>query len=229
MTPAQLPAAARPAIRQSHRPLLLDPSGRTSPPWLATAGPVPPPTARCHAPDIAGHRGCRTAARRCGRPDSANRTSAGYTDAGRRASASRYICGPCRTLSRAEWRSPRAGGSSGRSRGVTTLGLVAQAPTNPPRGRARPSRSRITLHRTPRRSGSPGTVWERPATRRPNRRRLLHRGACHRPVMRRQARSGQRGRPNWSSMVRSGPFSLPGAAQRGLCGELEQHIQDEEG
>jgi hypothetical protein len=126
VTPAQLPAAARPAIRQSHRPLLLDPSGRSSPPWLATAGPVPPPTARCHAPDIAGHRGCRTAARRCGRPDSANRTSARYTDVGRRASASRYICGPCRTLSRAEWRSPRAGGSSGRSRGVTTLGLVAR-------------------------------------------------------------------------------------------------------
>jgi hypothetical protein len=124
--PAQLPPAARPAIRQSHRPLLLDPTGRSSPPWLATAGPVPPPTARYHAPDTAAHHGCRTAARRCGRPDSANRRSARYTDVGRRASASRYICGPCRTLSRAEWRSPRAGGSSGRTRRVTTLGLVAR-------------------------------------------------------------------------------------------------------
>ena len=103
-----------------------------------------------------------------------------------------------------------------------------QAPTNPPGGRARPSRSRIALHRTPRRSGSPGTVWERPATRRPNRRRLLHRGACHRPVMRHQARVGPTRSPNRSSMVRSGPFPLPGAPQTGVYGDLEQHIHDEE-
>jgi hypothetical protein len=126
VTLAQLPPAATPAIRQSHRLLLLGPSAPSSPPWLATAGPAPPPAARCRAPDTAGHRGCRTAARSCGRPGSASRRSAGCTDGHCRAWASRCNCGPCRSPNRARWRSPRAGGSSGRSRGVTALGLVAR-------------------------------------------------------------------------------------------------------
>jgi hypothetical protein len=122
--PAQLPPAAPPAIRQAPRPLLLGPGGSSSPPLLATAGPVPPPTARSRAPDTADRRGCRTAVRSCGRPGSANRRSAGCTDRNRRAWASRYRCGPWRSPSRVGWRSPRAGGSSGRSRDVTALGLV---------------------------------------------------------------------------------------------------------
>jgi len=115
VTPAQLPPAATPASRQPHRPLLHGPGGPSSPPWLATAGPAPPPTARCRASDTQGQRGCRTAGRGCGRPGSANRRSAGCTDRGRRAWANRYRCGPYRTPSRAGSRSPRAGGSSGRS------------------------------------------------------------------------------------------------------------------
>jgi hypothetical protein len=111
-------------------------------PLACHSGPAPPPAARCRAPDTAGHRGCKTAARSCGKPGSASRRSAGCTDRSRRAWASKYRCGPCRTPSRAGWRSPRAGGSSGRSRGVTALGLVARL-RRPPRGRARPSRSRI--------------------------------------------------------------------------------------
>jgi hypothetical protein len=161
LPPAQPPSAATPASRHAHRPHLLRPGGASSPPWPATAGPAPPPTARCHVPDTAGHRGCRTAARGCGRPGSANRRSAGCTDTGRRAWASRYRCGPCRSPSRAGWRSLRAGGSSGRSPGVTALGLVARLrPTHQsgghghvgaasrvhrrPAGRARRARSRCS-------------------------------------------------------------------------------------
>jgi hypothetical protein len=142
--PAQLPLAATPAIRQAHRPLLPGPGGPSSPPWLATAGPAPPLTTRCRAPDTAGHRGCKRAARRRGKPDSANRRSAGCTERSCRASASRYICGPCRSLNRAGWRSPRAGRSSGHSRGSPPW-PGCQTPTNPPSGRARPSRSRIAV------------------------------------------------------------------------------------
>src|SRR4029453_15546803 len=72
-----IPPRPTPASRQSHRPLLPGPGGPSSPPWLATAGLAPPPTARCRAPDTARQRGCRTAARSCGRPDSAHSPCAG--------------------------------------------------------------------------------------------------------------------------------------------------------
>ena len=55
----------------------------------------------------------------------------------------RATAGPCRSPSRARWRSPRAGGSSGRSRGLTAFGLVAGL--RPPTKRARPGRSRIAV------------------------------------------------------------------------------------
>jgi hypothetical protein len=96
--------------------------------------PAPPPTARCRAPDTAGPRGCRTAAHRHGRPGSANRRSAGCTDQRRPAWASSCTCEPCRSPSQARGRSPRADESSGRSPGVTALGLLARLPTNPPAG-----------------------------------------------------------------------------------------------
>jgi hypothetical protein len=127
VTPAQPSPATTPAIRQPpHRPLLLGPCRPSSPPWPATAAPAPPPTARRRAPNTAGQHDCRTAVRRCGRPGSANRRSAGCTETGRRAWANKCSCGPCRSRIRAGWRSPRAGGSSGRSPGVTALGLVAR-------------------------------------------------------------------------------------------------------
>jgi hypothetical protein len=202
VTLAQLPPAATPAIRQSHRLLLLGPSAPSSPPWLATAGPAPPPAARCRAPDTAGQRGCRTAARSCGRPGSASRRSAGCTDGHCRAWASRCNCGPCRSPNRARWRSPRAGGSSGRSRGVTALGLVARLqPTHRTDGRVRPSRSRVAVPPySPAGRGSPGTVWVRPATQGRNGRRALRRCASDRPVMSCQARVG-RMRPASSSSI----------------------------
>ena len=149
MTPAQLPPAATPASRQPHSPLLHGPGGPSSPPWLATAGPAPPPTARCRASDTQGQRGCRTAGRGCGRPGSANRRSAGCTDRSRRASANRYRYGPCRIPSRAGWRSPRAGGSSGRSRGVTALDLIARPrPTHQAGGHGQVGAA-SQFHRTP--------------------------------------------------------------------------------
>jgi hypothetical protein len=123
--PAELPPAVPSASRQPLRPLLGGPGGASSSPWPAIAGPAPPPTARCRVPNTADQHGCRTAARSCGRPDSANRRSGGCTDVGRRAWANTYRCGPCRSPSREGWRSPRAGGSSRRSPGVTALGRVA--------------------------------------------------------------------------------------------------------
>ena len=156
--PAQLPPAATPASRQAHRPLLLGPSGPSSPPWLATAGPAPPPTARCHAPDTAAHHGCRTTARSCGKPGSANRRSAGYTDRGCQAWASTCSVGPCRTPSRAGWRSPRAGGSSGHSRGVTALAWLPSSDQPTKRtgtAKSEPHRGSTVL---PRRSDPPSTV-----------------------------------------------------------------------
>jgi hypothetical protein len=164
--PAQLPPAAMPATRRSQRLLPRGPGGPSSPPWLATAGPAPPPTARCRAPDTAAHRGCRTAARRRGRPGSANHRSAGCTERRRQASASSYICGPCRTLSRAGWRSPRAVGSSGHSRGLTTLGLVARLrPTHQAGGHGHVgAASRSPPYSPP--AGLTDAIWVRPATRR---------------------------------------------------------------
>jgi hypothetical protein len=135
------PSASWPAAARTVR--------RLPAPWLATAAPAPPPAARRRAPDTAARRGCRTAARSCGRPDSANRRSAGCTDRSHRASASRYRCGPCRIPSRAGWRSPRAGGSSGRSPGVTALGLVARLrPTHQAGGHGQVGAA-SRFHRTP--------------------------------------------------------------------------------
>jgi hypothetical protein len=121
----QLLLAVEPASRHRHR-ALLGQCRLSSSPWPATAGPAPPPTARCRAPDTGGRRGCRTAGRERGTPGSASRRSAVCRDGGRRAWASTCSGGPCPTPSRARWRSPRAGVSSGRSRGVTVLGVVAR-------------------------------------------------------------------------------------------------------
>jgi hypothetical protein len=167
--PAPPPPAAPPAIGQPHRPLLLGPGGPSSPPWPATAAPAPPPTAQSPAPDTAGQHDCRTAARECGRPGSANRRSGGCTARGRRASASSYMGGPCPIPSRAGWRSPRAGGCSGRSPGVTAVGLVARGPTNSPSGGHGQVGAASRFHRTPPRSDRPGTVRTRPPTRKAQR------------------------------------------------------------
>jgi hypothetical protein len=125
VAPAQLLRAAAPTCRHRHGPRLLGPCRPSSSPWPATAGPAPPPMARCRAPGTAGRRGCRTAAHECGRPGSANRRSVGCTDERRRAWASSCNGGPCRSPSRARGRSPRADGSCGRSPDVTALGLLA--------------------------------------------------------------------------------------------------------
>ena len=85
------------------------------------------------------------------RPTAPNRRSGGCTDGGRRASASRCSGGPCRSPSRARWRSPRAGASSGASRGLTALGLVARLhPTHRAGGHGQAG-AVSRLHRTPRR------------------------------------------------------------------------------
>jgi hypothetical protein len=203
--PVQRRPAAAPASRRRRGPLLLGRCGACPPPWLATAAPAPPPTAPRRAPDTAGRRGCRTAARSCGTPGSANRRSPGCTDRSRRASANRYRCGPCRTPSRAGWRLPRAGGSSGRSPGVTALGLVARLrPTHQAGGHGQVGAA-SRLHRTPRRSGSPGTVWVRPATQSRNGHRTRHPGALDRPVMSRPARVGLTRSATGSWIVRWGP------------------------
>ena len=118
-----LPVAA-PASRHGHRRALLGRCRPSSSPWPATTGEAPPPAARCRAPGTAGRRGCRTAGRGCGRPGSASRRSGGCTDGGRRAWASSCTCGPCRSPSRARWRAPRVGASSGASRGLTALGWL---------------------------------------------------------------------------------------------------------
>jgi hypothetical protein len=126
VAPAQPRPAAAPANRHRHRRALLGHGRPSSSPWPATAGPAPPPAARCRAPNTGGRRGCRRAARGCGTPGSARRRSAECTDGHRRAWASKCSCGPCPTPSRARWRSPQAGASCGASRGLTALGLVAR-------------------------------------------------------------------------------------------------------
>ena len=60
-------------------------------------------------------------------------------------------CGPCRILSRAGWRSPQAGGSSGHSRGVTALGLVAGLRRTHQAGGHGQVGAASQFHRTPRR------------------------------------------------------------------------------
>jgi hypothetical protein len=121
VAPAGPHPVAEPASRHRHRRALLGQCRPSSSPWPAIAGPAPPPAAQYRAPDNSGRRGCRTAGRGRGTPGSANRRSVGCTDRDRRASASKCSGGPCPTPSRARWRSPRAGASSGRSRGLTAL------------------------------------------------------------------------------------------------------------
>jgi hypothetical protein len=143
---AQWLPVAEPASR--HRRALLGRCRPSSSPWPATAGPAPPPAARCRAPDTAGRRGCRTADRGRGRPGSASRRSEGCTDGRRRAWASTCSGGPCRTPSRAGWRSPPVGGSSGRSRGLTALGPVARLRPAHQAGGHGPAAAASRCHRT---------------------------------------------------------------------------------
>jgi hypothetical protein len=119
--------AAKPASRHRRGWLRIGRCRLSSSPLPATAGPAPPPAARCRAPGTASRRGYRTAARGCGMPDSGGRRSVGCTDGGRRASASRYICGRCSSPSGAGWQAPLAGGSSGRSPGVTALAWLSRS------------------------------------------------------------------------------------------------------
>jgi hypothetical protein len=150
LAPAQPCPVAAPARRHRHRRGLLGRRRPSSSPWPATAGPAPPPAARCRAPGTAGRRGCRTAARERDMPGSASRRSAECTDGRRRASASKCNGGPCPTPSRARWRSPRAGASSGRSRGLTALGQVARLRQTHQAGGHGQAGAESRFHRTPR-------------------------------------------------------------------------------
>ncbi len=158
VAPAQPRPVAAPASRHRHRRGLLGRCRPSSSPWPATAGPAPPPAARCRAPNTAGRRGCRTAGRGYGRPDSANRRSGGCTDGRRQAWASTCSGGPCRSPSRARWRSPRAGASSGASRGLTALGLVARLQPTHLAGGHGPAGAHRSLTVLPGGQGLPGTV-----------------------------------------------------------------------
>jgi hypothetical protein len=142
VAPGQPLPAAAPTRRHRQCPLLLGQCRPSSSPWPATAAPARPPAAQCHAPDTADRHGCRTAGREDGRPGNAHRRSAECTDRCRQASASTCSGGPCRAPSRARWRSPRAGASSGAPRGLTALGLLpaSDQPTNQA-GKARPERT----------------------------------------------------------------------------------------
>ena len=156
VAPAQPRPAAAPASHHHHRRALLGQCRPSSSPWPATAGPAPPPAARCRAPDTADRRSCRTACRKYGTPGNARRRSAECTDRCRQASASKYSGGPCQAPSRARWRSPRAGASSGASRGLTALGLVARLrPTHRSGGHGLAGAA-SRFHRTLRRYGPTG-------------------------------------------------------------------------
>ena len=147
---AQPRPVAAPANRHRHRRALHGQCRPSSSPWPAIAGPAPPPAARCRAPGTAGRCGCRTAGRGCGTPGSASRRSAECTDGRRRASASKCRCGPCRSPSRARWRSPPAGASSGASRGLTALGQVARLRQTHRAGGHGQAGAESRFHRTPR-------------------------------------------------------------------------------
>jgi hypothetical protein len=224
---------ARPASRHRHGPLRLGRCRPSSSPWPATADQARPPAARCRAPNTAGRRDCRTAAHGCGTLGSASRRSGGCTDGGRRAWASTCSGGPSRTPSRARWRSPRAGASSGRSRGLTALAWLpgSDQPTKPA-GTAKPEPHRGSTVLPGGRAcrARPGRL-----TPRRNGRRILHRGGLDRPVASGAARVGLV-RPTKQVVDGPlGPFSLRGwqstglcGASTGLCGDLEQHIHDQE-
>jgi hypothetical protein len=159
VAPAQPRPVAAPASRHRHSCVLLGQCRPSSSPWPATAGPAPPPAARCRAPNTAGRRGYRTAGRGRGRPDSASRRSAGCTDGRPRAWASTCSGGPCQAPSRARGRSPRADGSSGRSRGLTALAWLPGSDQPNQAGGHGLAGAASRFHRTLRRSGLPGTVW----------------------------------------------------------------------
>jgi hypothetical protein len=142
LAPAQPRPAAEPASRHRHGPLRLGRRRPSSSPWPATTGPTPPPAARCRAPDTAGRRGCRTAARERGMPGSASRRSAECTDG---------VIGFGQQVQRRALSKPEPGAmaiSPGRRvfRPLTRphrLGLVARL--RPTHQGARPSRSRIAV------------------------------------------------------------------------------------
>jgi hypothetical protein len=141
VAPAQPLPAAAPARHHHPRRALLGQCRPSSSPWPATAGPAPSPAARCRAPDTADRRSYRTAGREHGRPGNARRRSGECTAQCRRAWASTCSGGPCPAPNRARWRSPRAGASSGASRGLTALGPLpgSDQPTKQA-GTARPER-----------------------------------------------------------------------------------------
>ena len=155
VAPAQPLPAAEPASHHDPHRALVGQGRPSSSPWPATAGPAPPPAARCRAPDTADRRSCRTAGRGYGRPGNARRRSVECTDRCRRAWASKCSGGPCRAPSRAGGRSPRARASSGAPRGLTALGLLPGS-DQPTRQAGLPSRSASLTYRTPRRYGLPG-------------------------------------------------------------------------
>ena len=173
----------KPASRHRRGSLRIGRCRPSSSPLPATAGPAPPPAAQCRAPGTASRRGCRTAARGRGTPDSGGRRSAGCTDGARRASASRCICGPCQSPSRAGWQSPRAGGPFGRSPGVTALAWSS--------GSDQPTKQTDTAKPEPHRAHPPYSPAGRArrarygCRRRPKAQRSahLHRGAPDRPVV----------------------------------------------
>jgi hypothetical protein len=148
---AASPAAPRGTARQPTPSPPASSSGRTA--LRRPLGPPQPGQLRRQRPaallqilqvSAAG----RTAAQSCGRPDSATPSSGECTDQSHQASASSHRCGPRRRPSRAEGRSPRAGGSSGRSP-VSPPSAGLPGFNHPPGRRARPAQSRIAVHRTP--------------------------------------------------------------------------------
>jgi hypothetical protein len=149
-------SACQPSPPRASRavPLFIVPLACHSRSSSAASGPVP-----CSR--YSGRRGCRTAARERGTPGSASRRSEGCTDGRRRAWASTCSGGPCPTPSRARWRSPPVGASSGRSRGLTALAWLpgSDQPTKQAgTAKPQPHRGATVLCR---RSALPGTVWVR--------------------------------------------------------------------
>ena len=169
---AQPRPVAAPASRHRHAVLL----GRCRPsssPWPATAGPAPPPAARCRAPDTAGRRGCRTAGRGCGRPGSASRRSGGCTDGGSSGLGQHVQRRPLPNPEPGAMVISPVGASSGRSRGVTALGLVARLrPTHQAGGHGQAGAA-SRFHRTPPAVRPAGHGLGAAASRRRNGRRTL--------------------------------------------------------
>jgi hypothetical protein len=151
--------AAEPSSR--HRRALLGQCRPSSAPWPATAGPAPPPAARCRAPDTAGRRGCGTVARGYGMPGSASRRSAECTDG---------VVGLVPASAAAGLVQPDPAVrliSPGRRvfRRITRChrpwpGCAGLRPTHQAGGHG-PAGAALHIHGTPRRWGLPSTVWVR--------------------------------------------------------------------